>query len=86
MANKGSPAKQKYDKAYNARPEEKKKRAKRNAARAAYEKANGPLPSDVDVDHKRPMRKGGSNTKSNLRAAAQKANRGWRAGKRGYDR
>lgn len=86
MANKGSPAKQAFDKKYNARPEEKKKRAKRNAARAAYEKANGDLPSMVDVDHKKPMRKGGGNTKGNLTAKSQTANRGWRAGKKGYDR
>lgn len=84
MANKGSPAKQKYDKAYNARPEEIKKRALRNAARREYEKKNGDLPASVDVDHKTRMKHGGSNALSNLAAKSQTANRGWRKGLTGY--
>lgn len=85
MANKGSPAKQAYDKAYGARPEQKKKRAERNAARREYEKKHGNLPANKDVDHKKPLRKGGSNDSGNLRASSQTANRGWRKGKKGYD-
>lgn len=85
MANKGGPKKAAYDKAYNARPEEVKKRAQRNAARREYEKANGDLPASTDVDHKRMLKDGGSNAKGNLRATSQKANRGWRKGKKGYD-
>lgn len=78
MANKGGPRKAAYDKAYNARPEQVKNRVARNQARAAYEKKHGDLPSNVDVDHKKMLDKGGSNSASNLRAASQKQNRGWR--------
>lgn len=78
MANKGGPAKARYDKEYNSRSDQLKKRAMRNAARAEYEKKHGDLPSHMDVDHKRPLDKGGSNSGSNLRAVTQKENRGWR--------
>lgn len=73
-----------YQKAYNARPEEIKKRAERNAARREYEKTNGNLPSNVDVDHKRMMKDGGGNSPDNLRALKDTQNRGWRKGKKGY--
>ena len=53
----------------------KSKDATRHRARRAYEKANGDLPSNVDVDHKRSLKDGGSNSVSNLRASSQKANR-----------
>lgn len=85
MANKGSPAKQKYDAEYNSRPEEIKKRAARNKARAEYEKKHGDLPSNVDVGHKTPLKDGGSNSTSNLKAQSQKENRGWRDGNKGKD-
>lgn len=85
MANKGGPQKAAYDKAYNARPDQLKKRAQRNAARREYEKKHGDLPSNVDVDHKKPLDRGGSNAPSNLRATSQKDNRGWRKGKSGYN-
>ena len=76
--NKGGKAKAAYDKAYNARPDQKKKRAERNAARRDFEKDHGNLPSNVDVDHKKMLDNGGTNAKSNLRAVDQKTNRGWR--------
>lgn len=76
--NKGGKAKAAYDKAYNAKPDQLKKRAERNAARREYEKEHGNLPSNVDVDHKKMLDSGGSNAKSNLRAVDQKTNRGWR--------
>jgi 5-methylcytosine-specific restriction endonuclease McrA len=85
MSNKGGPGKAAYDKAYNARPEQVKKRMQRNQARAQYEKAHGDLPSSVDVDHKTPIKKGGSNAPANLRATSQTSNRGWRKGKSGYN-
>jgi 5-methylcytosine-specific restriction endonuclease McrA len=84
MTSKQSKAKQAYDKEYNARPEQVKKRAQRNAARAAYEKKHGDLPSNVDVNHRTPLKKGGSNSMSNLEATSQKDNRGWRKGQSGY--
>lgn len=84
MANKGGPKKAAYDKQYNATPEHKKERAQRNAARREYEDKHGDLPSDVDVDHKRRIAKGGTNTKGNLRAVGEEKNAGWRKGKKGY--
>jgi hypothetical protein len=42
------------------------------------EKANGPLPSTVDVDHIQPIVKGGRNSLSNLRARNRSANRSFK--------
>lgn len=68
-----------YDKAYNARPEQKKKRAMRNAARRQLEREGLVHKGDgKDVDHKRRLAKGGTNARSNLRVVSQKTNRGWR--------
>lgn len=61
--------------AYDGTPEVKKKRAERNKARREYEKAHGDLPSNVDVDHKKPLAKGGKTTLSNLRAVPASKNR-----------
>jgi len=82
--NKGGPKKAAYDKAYNARPEQVKKRAQRNQARREYEKRNGDLPGHVDVDHKKRIADGGTNAPTNLRAVSEKKNSAWRKGKRGY--
>jgi hypothetical protein len=83
--NKGGPAKARYDKAYNARPEEVANRVKRNQARAAMVKAGKVAKGDgKDVDHKKPLKKGGSNGASNLAVKSETANRGWRKGKSGY--
>lgn len=79
MANKGGPRKAAYDKAYNARPDQKKKRALRNAARREMMRAGKVRKGDgKDVDHKQMLDAGGSNKRSNLRVTNQKANRGWR--------
>lgn len=65
-----------YDKKYQSSPEQKKKRAQRNAARAKMIKAGKAKVGDgKDVDHKKPLKKGGSNRKSNLRVVSQKKNR-----------
>lgn len=61
--------------AYDGKPEVKKKRAERNKARREYEKAHGDLPSNVDVDHKKPLAKGGATKLSNLRAVSASKNR-----------
>lgn len=53
----------------------KSKDATRHRARRAYEKANGDLPSNVDVDHKKSLKSGGSNSISNLKVRSQKSNR-----------
>lgn len=77
--NKGGPKKAAYDKAYNARPEQKKNRAERNAARREMEKSGAVHKGDgKDVDHKKMLDNGGSNARSNLRVVDQKTNRGWR--------
>lgn len=75
-----------YDKAYNARPAQKKKRAMRNAARRELEREGLVHKGDgKDVDHKTPLKRGGSNSRSNLRVVSEKANRGWRRGKSSYN-
>jgi 5-methylcytosine-specific restriction endonuclease McrA len=67
---------------YQGKPAQIKKRSKRNAARKAYEKAHGDLPSTVDVDHKRPLAKGGGNSAKNLRAVSQSKNSSFRRTRR----
>ena len=69
---------------YQGTPEQLKKRAERNAARREYEKKHGTLPSTTDVDHKTPLRSGGDNAPSNLRAVSESKNTAWRKGKKGY--
>lgn len=61
---------------FHSKPEEIKKRAMRNSARAEMEKKHGDL-TGKDVDHKKPLRKGGGNAKGNLRVSSVKKNRGW---------
>lgn len=69
----------KQDRGYNATPEMKKKRAMNNAARATLEKEGKVHKGDgLDVDHKKPLRSGGGNARSNLRVRTQHENRGWR--------
>lgn len=60
---------------YQGTPEQLKAQSERHKARRAYEKANGKLPDNVDVDHVKPMSKGGTNALSNLRAASKSKNR-----------
>ena len=86
MANKGGPKKAQYDKEYNAKPEQKEARAQRNAARREAEREGKVHKGDgKDVDHKTPIRKGGTNADSNTRVVDKEDNRGWRKGKKGYD-
>ncbi len=57
---------------YHGTPEQKKNRAQRNAAR----KSMGLKVGDKrECDHKKPISKGGTNKKSNLRAVSRKTNR-----------
>jgi len=48
--------------------------ATRHRARRKYEAAHGPLPDNVDVDHKKHFKDGGSNSIKNLRARPQHEN------------
>lgn len=77
--NKGGPTKAAYDKAYNARPEQVKKREMRNAARAELMRDGKVKKGDgKDVDHKNMLDGDGTNSKTNLRAISKEQNRGWR--------
>jgi len=63
--------KREYENQHASR-EAKKKRASRNKARRMMEKEDKVHKGDGrDVDHRRPLSKGGSNEKENLRVAAQ---------------
>ncbi len=69
------------DRGYNATEEMKKKRGMNNAARAKLMKEGKVKKGDgLDVDHKKPLRSGGGNSRSNLRAIPASKNRGWRDG------
>lgn len=72
--NKQGKAKAKYDKAYNARPEQKKRRASRNKARRRMiaKKGKSAL-KGKDIDHKDGNPK--NNSSSNLRVITAKYNR-----------
>jgi len=73
-----SPAERAYDRAYEARPEQVKKREERNRARAIMERKGAVHKGDgMDVDHKKMLKDGGKTTPSNLRVVTQKKNRGW---------
>lgn len=70
-----NPRRYDLERKYDAQPEVKAKRAERNKARRMYEKEHGDLPSSVDVDHKRPLAKGGTTKMGNLRAVPASKNR-----------
>ena len=60
-----------YD-SYHSKPKQKKNRAARNAAR----KRSGLKVGDKrEVDHKRPLSKGGSNGRKNTRVVSRSTNR-----------
>lgn len=66
---------------YHSKPEQKKNRAERNAARRELTREGKVHKGDgMDVDHKKPIRSGGTNAKSNLRVMSKSRNRGWRDG------
>lgn len=70
----------------NESPERKQQRSDRNKARRLAEKKFGAAAiKGKDIDHKRPMRKGGTTTAANIRVSEPSSNRAWRAGKRNYD-
>lgn len=72
-----------YDE-YHSSEKQKKNRGKRNAARREMEKEGVVRKNDgLDVDHKRPLSKGGGNHRSNLRAVAASKNRSFSRTKSG---
>ena len=69
------PKKRNYKKEYrdyHGKPEQIKNRSKRNQARRKMGLKKG---DPREVDHKKPLSKGGSNSKSNLRIVSRKTNR-----------
>jgi hypothetical protein len=65
--------------AYDQKPEVKKKRAARNKARAMMERDGLVHKGDgKDVDHKKPLSKGGATTRSNLRVEPASTNRSFK--------
>lgn len=68
---------------YHGTEEQKKRRAKRNAARRKKMREGAVSKGDgKDVHHK--DRGSLSNAPSNLSVTSRKANRGWRKGRKGY--
>lgn len=62
---------------YHGKPEQVANRAERVKARRVMEKTGAAKKGDgKDVDHIRPLSKGGTSAKTNLRMRSVKANRG----------
>lgn len=75
-SQKNTPARQKAQKKYNAKPEQKKNRAARNKARRTMIRQGRAKKGDgKDIDHKKPLAKGGSNSASNWRVSSKSSNR-----------
>ena len=69
---------QEYD-SYQGKDEQKKKRAERNKARRMLTREGVVSKGDgKDVDHKKPLSKGGTTTRSNLKAKPASANRSYK--------
>lgn len=66
-----------HGRTYQASKTQKKRRAMRNKARAEAQREGKVRKGDgKDVDHKKPLSKGGSNSKSNRRVVSKSTNRG----------
>ena len=75
-SQKNTPARQRAQKKYNAKPEQKKRRAARNAARRKMIKAGKAKKGDgKDVMHKNGNPR--DNKKSNLKMGSKKKNRSY---------
>lgn len=72
---------------YNSKPDQKRKRAMRNAARRKAIKEGKVTKGDgKDIDHKKKLKDGGTNSKSNLRVRSKSANRADNGGTGGRKR
>jgi hypothetical protein len=70
-------------KGYNHQPDNIKKRVQRDKARRKLMKEGVVKKGDgKDVGHKKPVRAGGSNARSNLRVESRAKNRAWRSKER----
>jgi len=66
----------KENRLFNSKPSERKKRSERSVARVKANKAGITHKGDgKDLDHKRPLSKGGSSARSNLRVVSASSNR-----------
>ena len=75
MTNGKRDYKKQYEK-YDGKPSVVKDRAKRNKARREMEKEGKVSKGDgKDVDHKTPLKRGGSTSRSNLRVQSRSTNR-----------
>jgi hypothetical protein len=76
--NKPRPIKKEYEQ-YGGTTAEKKKRAQRNKARRMLEREGIVHKGDgKDVDHKKPLSKGGTTVRSNLKVKSASANRSYK--------
>jgi hypothetical protein len=67
---------QKENRLFNSKPSERKKRSERSVARVKANKAGITSKGDgKDLDHKKPLSKGGSSERSNLRVVSASSNR-----------
>lgn len=72
----------KMDHGYNHRPDVIKDRSERNQARSIMRKELGDKAiRGKDIDHKKMVKDGGTNARSNLRVRSRHANRGWEKGR-----
>jgi 5-methylcytosine-specific restriction endonuclease McrA len=71
MAKKKRDYKKEY-RDYHGKPKQRKQRSDRNKARRKLGLKKG---DKREVDHKKPLSKGGTNSKRNLRAVSRKTNR-----------
>jgi hypothetical protein len=86
MMTKSTPQKLKYQKEYNAKPEEVAKRVKNNAARReAIKRGTAKVGDGKDVAHIKALANGGTNAKGNTKVESRATNRGWRAGSGSYN-
>lgn len=75
--------KEEYEK-YHAKPEQRKNRSERTVLRReANEKGITSKGDGKDLDHKKPLSKGGSNTLSNTRVTSKSENRSFARNKDG---
>lgn len=69
---------------YHSKPEQRKNRSERTIARNESNKSGRTSKGDgKDLDHIKPLSKGGSNAKSNLRVVSQHTNRSYKRNKDG---
>lgn len=69
---------------YDGTPEIKKRRAERNKARRIMEREGVVHKGDgLDIDHKKPLSKGGTTTRSNLKAVPASKNRSYKRTSKG---